>query len=93
MAGVFPIPHSPDLARREGGWVEILIHPIPHELVQVGYRVAMVPGPLAVFMGGGEREQFKPLGILGVISPADSVRWMHCQRISVARSSRRQYGF
>ena len=43
---VFPIPHSPDLARREGGWVEILINSIPHELVQVGYRVEMVQDPL-----------------------------------------------
>ena len=39
------IPHSPDLARGEDGWVEILINSIPHELVQVGYRVEMVQDP------------------------------------------------
>ena len=45
---VFPIPHSPDLARREAGWVEVLINSIPHELVQVGYRVEMVQDPLVL---------------------------------------------
>ena len=45
---VFPIPDSPDLARREGGWVELLINSIPHELVQVGYKVEMVQDPVVL---------------------------------------------